>query len=50
MDIGLPEILIVLVVILLIFGVGRLEKLGGELGKGIYEFRKGLRGEEDHSE
>jgi sec-independent protein translocase protein TatA len=38
-DIGMPELLIVLVVIVLIFGPGRLAKTMGELGKGIRSFR-----------
>jgi len=40
--IGLPELVIVLVIVLLIFGVGRLGKLGKDLGEGIREFRKSL--------
>ena len=47
MDIGAPELLIVLVISLLLFGVGRLAKLGGELGQGIRAFRKGLQGEDE---
>ena len=39
---GIWELLIVLVIVLLLFGVGRLGKLGKELGEGISEFRKGL--------
>jgi len=35
------------VIVLLIFGVGRVGKIGGELGKGIKEFRKGLQGDEN---
>lgn len=46
-QVGLPEMLIVLVIILLIFGVGRISKIAGELGKGIREFRKGLSGEDE---
>jgi sec-independent protein translocase protein TatA len=45
-NIGLPELLIVLVVVLLIFGVGRVSKMGGELGKGIRAFRDGLSGKD----
>ncbi len=40
--IGLPELLIILVIILLIFGVGRVSSVGRELGSAISEFRKGL--------
>jgi sec-independent protein translocase protein TatA len=41
------EWIIILVIVLLIFGVGRLSRIGGELGKGIREFRKGLKGDEE---
>ncbi len=36
---GMPELIIVLVIIVIIFGVGRLPEIGGALGKGIREFR-----------
>jgi TatA/E family protein of Tat protein translocase len=36
----LPEIIIVLVVILIIWGPGKLPDMGAALGKGIHEFRK----------
>jgi len=42
MDIGPSELIIVLVIVLLLFGPGRIANIGGELGKGIAEFRKGL--------
>lgn len=45
MDIGAPELLLILLLVVLLFGVGRLVKLGGELGQGIREFRRGLKGE-----
>jgi sec-independent protein translocase protein TatA len=38
-SIGLPELLIVLVIIIIVFGVGKLPEIGGALGKGIREFR-----------
>ena len=40
--IGLPELAIILVVVLVLFGAGRIGKVGGELGTAIREFRKGL--------
>ncbi len=46
---GLPrgsEWIIILVIILLLFGPGRIGKLSGELGKGIKAFRDGLSGDE----
>ena len=48
---GTPELLIILVVVLLVFGVGRIGKLGSELGKGVSSFRKGLKeGQEENEE
>jgi sec-independent protein translocase protein TatA len=45
---GLPELVIILVIVLLIFGTGRITRVFGEMGKGIREFRSGLKeGEED---
>lgn len=40
---GFPELLIILAVVLILFGVGRISKIGGELGKGIKAFREGVR-------
>ena len=47
---GTPELLIILVVVLLVFGVGRIGKLGSELGKGVSQFRKGLREGQEEEE
>ena len=41
---GWPEALIILVVVLIVFGVGKLPQVGGALGKGIREFRRGKSG------
>ena len=38
--IGVPELVIILVIVMIIFGVGRLPEVGGALGKAIREFRK----------
>jgi sec-independent protein translocase protein TatA len=43
MSLGLPEILIVLVIILLLFGPGRISKIAGEMGNSIRSFRDGLK-------
>ena len=48
--IGPLELVIVLVIVLLIFGVGRLGQLGKDLGEGIREFRRGLTGDEEKNE
>lgn len=40
---GVPELLIILVIVLLVFGAGRIRKVFGELGGGVSEFRRGLR-------
>jgi sec-independent protein translocase protein TatA len=41
------EILIIVLVIVVIFGAGRIAKAGGELGKGIKAFKDGLHGKDD---
>ncbi|OPY13002.1 MAG: Sec-independent protein translocase protein TatAd [Syntrophus sp. PtaB.Bin001] len=38
--IGMPELLVVLVIILIIFGAGKLPEIGGAIGKGIKNFKK----------
>jgi sec-independent protein translocase protein TatA len=45
-DVGVPELLIVLVIVLLVFGPGRIAKAMGEIGKGIHSFRDSLSSEE----
>ncbi len=44
---GLPELLIIVVIVLLLFGPGRIGKVAGELGKGIRSFKDGLSGDKD---
>jgi sec-independent protein translocase protein TatA len=39
---GTPELIILLVIVLLVFGVGRIGRIAGELGQGIRQFRQGL--------
>jgi len=46
-SLGPWELLLILVIVLLIFGVGRVSKIGRELGEGIREFRDGLSGDRD---
>lgn len=44
-NVGLPEIIIVLVIALIIFGPKRLPELGNSLGRGIREFRGSISGD-----
>ena len=50
MDIGLPELLVVLVIVILLFGPGRIGDVAGEVGKGIRNFRNGLAGKDDDNQ
>lgn len=47
MDLGAPELFVVLIIVLLIFGPGRIARISRELGAGIRQFRRGLY---DHSD
>lgn len=47
MNFSMPELLIVLVVVLIIFGAGRLSEIGGALGRSIREFRSAATAEDD---
>lgn len=44
------EIGLIVVVILIVFGVGKLPQVGGAVGRGLRAFRKGQAGEEDEEE
>ena len=43
---GIPELLIILVIVLLIFGAGKLPQIGGNLGKAIRNFKGGVKEDE----
>ncbi len=45
-QLGPTELLIILGIVILLFGVGRLSKIGSELGQGIRAFREGLKQDE----
>ncbi len=43
---SLPHLLLVLLIVLLVFGTGRITRVMGDVGKGIRSFREGLKGDE----
>jgi sec-independent protein translocase protein TatA len=45
--IGVPELLIILVIVVIIFGVGKLPEIGSALGKGIKNFKKSVSADSD---
>jgi len=44
---GMPELIVILVIVVLIFGAGKLPEVGAGLGKGIKNFKKATREEEE---
>ncbi len=49
-NLGPGELIIIFLIVLVLFGGGRIAKLGGELGTAIREFRRGLEGGEKPEE
>ncbi len=47
-QLGVPELIIILFIVLLIFGAGRLAQVGGDLGRGIRDFRHAV--SEEHEQ
>ncbi|MDZ7843961.1 MAG: twin-arginine translocase TatA/TatE family subunit [Anaerolineales bacterium] len=43
---GPTELVIILIIVILLFGVGRISKVFGEMGKGIRAFKDGLNGQD----
>lgn len=39
---GMPELIIILIIVVLIFGAGRISEIGGAIGKGIKGFKKSI--------
>jgi sec-independent protein translocase protein TatA len=46
-QLGPTELIIILVIVVILFGVGRIGKIAGELGGGIKAFKDGLQGNDD---
>ncbi|MCX6079646.1 MAG: twin-arginine translocase TatA/TatE family subunit [Chloroflexi bacterium] len=44
---GTTELIIVLVIVILLFGVGRIGKIAGELGKGVHDFQNAFKGDHE---
>ena len=49
-QLGVPELLIILVIVVLLFGAGRIGKIAGELGKSIRSFQEEMKVEEPHEQ
>jgi sec-independent protein translocase protein TatA len=49
MRLGPTELIIILVIVIILFGVGRIGKIAGELGSGIRSFREGLQGDKENT-
>ena len=47
MQLGLGELLVILIIVLLVVGSRRLPELGRSLGEAVREFKRGLRGKDD---
>ena len=47
MSLGPTELIIILVIVIVLFGVGRISKIAGELGTGIRSFKEGLEGDKE---
>ena len=45
-NLGLPELLLIFLIVLLLFGAGRLPEIARSLGKAIQEFKRSLKDEE----
>ncbi len=48
MDLGPAELMLILLIVIILFGAGRIGRIAGELGSGIRAFREGLEGKDDH--
>ena len=49
-SLGVPELVIIFLIVILLFGASRLPQIGKGLGEGIRFFKKGLKGDEGAAE
>jgi sec-independent protein translocase protein TatA len=49
-SLGVPELVIIFLIVILLFGASRLPQIGKGLGEGIRFFKKGIKGDEGESE
>ncbi|MDQ7025618.1 MAG: twin-arginine translocase TatA/TatE family subunit [Anaerolineae bacterium] len=49
-SIGVTELLIILTIVIVLFGVGRIGKIGGELGQAVKNFREGVNSASDEED
>lgn len=49
-SLGPTELIIILVIVIVLFGVGRIGKIAGELGSGIRAFKDGLQGDDEKND
>jgi sec-independent protein translocase protein TatA len=47
---GATELILILIIVIVLFGVGRISKIAGEMGSGIRAFKKGLKEDDDKEE
>ena len=50
MNLGTTELIIILVIVIILFGVGRVSRIGSELGSAVREFRRGVQESEGDSD
>jgi sec-independent protein translocase protein TatA len=46
-NLGLPELIVIFLIVLFLFGAGKIPKIAKDIGGGIREFKKSLSGESD---
>jgi len=49
MSFGIWQVVLILVIVLVIFGAGKLPKVMGDVGKGVKSLKEGLKGEDEDS-